>query len=77
MGNLRQKYTDEEWDELVEKSKNFKVSVQPTKNKVTRFEVIDFSNSKDPVGRAYVKRNFKNIELSYQDDGKTLKIFIT
>lgn len=36
---------------------------------VTRFEVIDEN------GRAYTQRDC-NVELSYQDDGKTLKVFI-
>ncbi len=35
---------------------------------VTRLEVIDHT------GRVYVIRN-AHVELSYQDDGKTLKIF--
>lgn len=38
-------------------------------DKVTRIEIID------ETGRAYVRWNTK-IELSYQDDGKTLKIFV-
>ena len=38
-------------------------------SKVTRFEVIDEN------GRVYSKWNC-NVELSYQDDGKTLKVFI-
>lgn len=38
-------------------------------SKVTRFEVI----TQD--GRAYVN-NKCNIELSYQDDGRTLKVFV-
>lgn len=38
-------------------------------SKITRFEVIDEN------GRAYTKHNCK-IELSYQDDGRTLKVFI-
>lgn len=37
--------------------------------KVTRFEVIDTN------GRVYQKWNCK-VELSYQDDGQTLKVFI-
>ena len=36
---------------------------------VTRFEVIDEN------GRVYTKWNCK-IELSYQDEGRTLKVFI-
>ena len=43
--------------------------------KVDRFEVID------DTGRAYVKGNIYgspvSIELSYQDDGKTLKVFVS
>ena len=42
---------------------------------VTRLEIIDHSN-KDPKGRVYVNMDVKDIELSYQDDGRTLKIFI-
>jgi hypothetical protein len=37
--------------------------------KVTRFEVIDES------GRIYVKYGVE-VELSYQDDGRTLKVFV-
>ena len=36
---------------------------------VTRFEVIDYN------GRVYVAKDCK-VELSYQDDGRTLKVFI-
>ena len=38
-------------------------------SKVTRFEVIDEN------GRVYQKWNC-NVEISYQDDGRTLKVFI-
>jgi hypothetical protein len=38
-------------------------------SKVTRFEVID------EHGRAYTDHYCK-VELSYQDDGRTLKVFI-
>ena len=38
-------------------------------SKVTRFEVIDEN------GRAYTQKDCK-VELSYQDDGRTLKVFI-
>lgn len=40
-----------------------------SKSKVTRFEVIDEN------GRAYTEHYCK-VELSYQDDGRTLKVFI-
>jgi len=38
-------------------------------SKVTRFEVID------EYGRAY-SDHYCKVELSYQDDGRTLKVFI-
>ena len=42
--------------------------------KVTRVEVIQHSVPYN--GRAYTNYNAKNVELQYQDDGKTLKIFL-
>jgi hypothetical protein len=45
--------------------------------KVTRVEVIDHSKSiEQGGGRAFVKTDCVEVELSYQDDGKTLKLFI-
>ena len=44
-----------------------KVKMTPT---VDRFEVID------ETGRAYVREGV-SIELSYQDEGRTLKAFLT
>jgi hypothetical protein len=38
-------------------------------SRVTRFEVID------ETGRIYVKYGVE-VELSYQDDGRTLKVFV-
>jgi hypothetical protein len=40
-------------------------------SKVNRVEVID------NTGRAYVKYNVKDVVASWQDEGKTLKIFVT
>jgi hypothetical protein len=39
-------------------------------SKVTRFEVID------ATGRAFTAWGVK-VDLSYQDDGRTLKVFLT
>ena len=45
--------------------------------KVSRVEVIDHSKSfEDGGGRLFVKRGCVEVELSYQDDGKTLKLFV-
>jgi hypothetical protein len=38
--------------------------------KVTRVEVIDIQ------GRSYMNWNVENLQLSLQDDGQTLKLFI-
>ena len=47
----------------------------PDTSKVDRLEVID------DTGRAYVKGSIYGtpvkVELSYQDDGRTLKVFVT
>ena len=42
--------------------------------KVTRFEVIDYT--KKHRGRFVVEYNVK-VEVSIQDDGRTMKIFLT
>ena len=44
--------------------------------KVTRIEVVDHQ-SEPMIGRAYTKWNCEKVELSLQDDGKTLKIFLS
>jgi hypothetical protein len=41
--------------------------------KVTRFEVIDHTDN--GVGRQYWQYDV-SVELSYQDEGKTLKVFL-
>ena len=46
-------------------------NVNSEENKISRVEVIDEN------GRSYVKYFDGECELSYQDEGKTLKIFIT
>ena len=42
--------------------------------KVTRIEVIQHSEPYN--GRAYTNYSAKHVELQYQDNGKTLKIFV-
>lgn len=45
-----------------------------TMSKVNRFEVIDHTSEK--LGRELVKYGV-DVELSFQDDDKTLKVFLT
>lgn len=44
--------------------------------RLTRFEVID--HTPNGAGRAYVKTDYYPIavELSFQDEGRTLKVFL-
>lgn len=42
--------------------------------KVTRVEVIQHSEPYN--GRAYTNYNAKDVEIQYQDNGATLKIFL-
>jgi hypothetical protein len=42
---------------------------------VTRLEVIDLQTPE--TGRVYVKKDCEKVELSIQDFGKTLKVFIS
>ena len=45
--------------------------------KVTRVEVINHEASlKYPPGRVYTNMNCKDVELQYQDNNCTLKVFI-
>lgn len=47
---------------------------------VTRLEVINHADNDWPIGRILTMyketEDFKEIELSYQDGGRTLKIFL-
>lgn len=44
-------------------------------DKVTRFEVID--HTKDDSGGRILVRGNVHVQLSYQDDDRTLKVFLT
>jgi hypothetical protein len=51
-----------------------------TKLEITRLEVINHAKNDKPTGRILTLYqelgDFKSIELSYQDGGRTLKIFL-
>lgn len=70
-----QKKTVEDFISLVEQ----KVREEERTKSVSRVEVIDHTKSfEEGGGRCYVKwQSGMKVELSEQDDGKTLKIFIT
>ena len=86
MGNLKSNMTKEEWsdlqkevnsshsDQVIDKMNNDKDA------KVTRLEVINHATNDKPIGRILTMYkelgDFTNIELEYQDGGRTLKIFL-
>jgi len=49
--------------------------------KITRLEIINHASNSHPIGRLLTLHkllgDFETIELSVQDDGRTLKIFLT
>ena len=53
---------------------------EPKESKVTRLEVINHAKNDKPIGRILTLYkelgDFEQIELAYQDGGRTLKIFI-
>lgn len=54
---------------------------QPNPPDITRVEIINHADNKYEKGRlqGYFKRygDFKKVELEFQDEGKTLKIFLS
>ena len=66
----------EEYDLAKSLISKLSLELEAVRNKdVTRFEVIDHANGK---GRVLVMNTgtFKELQFSYQDDGKTLKVFL-
>jgi len=78
-GEIHYAFEDELKPDEIKEQENFNKSCELTDNtfvlpKVTRVEVIQHSPPHN--GRAYTNYNAKDVEIQYQDDGKTLKIFL-
>lgn len=83
MGNLKSNKTKEEWDMLLDMAKENLAQKINTLNgdsnsKITRLEIINHADNGMVKGRLLTLygNQFNNIELSYQDNGQTLKIFL-
>lgn len=61
--------------ELDSQTKEINDLINSTLVNVTRLEVIDHQTPE--TGRVYTKKDCEKVELSLQDFGKTLKIFIS
>ena len=86
MGNLKSNMTKEEWSDLQKEVNSHSDKVINIMNedkdaKVTRLEIINHAENDKAVGRLLTLYkelgDFNHIELSYQDGGTTLKIFLT
>lgn len=53
--------------------KAIKALYTPSKSEATRFDLVDHREN----GSGRIQYNNVNVELSYQDEGKTLKVFLT
>lgn len=55
--------------------------VKERESKITRLEIINHADNSHPTGRILtlykLLDDFEDIEFSYQDGSKTLKIFLT
>jgi hypothetical protein len=56
---------------MLKKAKDIEEQHNIDTSNVNRVEVIQYIN-----GRVYVNNNAKNVEIQFQDDNKTLKIFL-
>ena len=89
--NLNQKAEVEEEKKVVAETEEKKVVAEIEEKKtemeeeektveITRLEVINHADNDKPIGRILTLHkelgDFNSIELSYQDDGRTLKVFI-
>jgi hypothetical protein len=63
--------TKTQFNELLQQAKEMEEQQRIDTSKVTRVEVISSS-----TGRVYVDNNVKDVEVQFQDDDRTLKIFL-
>ena len=54
---------------------------EKTQMEVTRLEIINHAKNDKPVGRILTLHkelgDFNNLEVQYQDEGRTIKIFLS
>jgi hypothetical protein len=70
------------WHSLLEQAKEMEAKQQQLDlTNITRLEVINHASNSHPIGRVltmYEKTgDFTVVDAEFQDDGKTLKIFIS
>jgi hypothetical protein len=68
-------WTTQETYDLRKENKTLKDFVTTDNFKVTRFVVVDHTTKNPALAAVGIWRGV-NVELSYQDDGRTLKVFL-
>jgi hypothetical protein len=67
------------WHSLLEQAKELEKQQLDLTN-INRLEVINHASNSHPIGRVltmYETKDFRNIDMQFQDSGKTLKIFVS
>ena len=68
------------WSDRIGSDERYEIKalVKLIKNLTTKVSRVEVINHQDkPIGRVYTKHDCENVELSLQDNGKTLKVFIS
>jgi hypothetical protein len=69
------------WHSLLEQAKEMEAKQQQLDlTNITRLEVINHASNSHPIGRVltmYETKDFTAVDAEFQDDGKTLKIFVS
>ena len=73
-GQKEQSFDDYEWEIAFNYAKEMEKEQMLNTSKINRVEVIQHSEPYN--GRAYVNNNAKDVEIQFQDNNETLKIFL-
>ena len=73
-GQKEKPFDDYEWEIAFNYAKEIEKEQMLNTSKINRVEVIQHSEPYN--GRAYVNNNAKDVEIQFQDNNETLKIFL-
>ena len=73
-GQKEKHFDDYEWEIAFNHAKEMEKEQMLNTSKINRVEVIQHSEPYN--GRAYVNNNAKDVEIQFQDNNETLKIFL-
>jgi len=73
-GQKEKPFDDYEWEIAFNHAKEMEKEQMLNTSKINRVEVIQHSEPYN--GRAYANNNAKDVEIQFQDNNETLKIFL-